>query len=127
VPRRKGIVIPTLNRLPTFCLIAALSLPWSPSTEAEPSHAAKNLSLAQAERNAVELKQGMSAGDVQKLLGKPRRTTLKSNALGANAQGSLQWTYSWTGASSSGGSLRVDFSAKAPDEWYVSSWDWATY
>lgn len=116
-----------MNRLPAFFLAATLSLPCGLSAAAEPSRADKTQSLAQAERNSVGLKQGMSSGDVQKLLGKPRRTALKSDGTGANAQRSLQWTYSWSGTSSSGGSLRVDFSAKTPDDWTVTSWDWATY
>jgi hypothetical protein len=120
-----------MSRMPALfplILIATLSLPWSSSARAEPPRAAETLTFAQVERNAVALKQGMSATDVQKLLGKPRRTGLKNNGAG-NAPGSLQWTYSWTGTSSSSaaGSLRVDFSAKAPEDWYVTSWEWGTY
>jgi hypothetical protein len=67
----------------------------------------------------------MSIEDVQTLLGKPRRTALKSS--GSGQQGTLQWTYSWTGSSSSPGSLRVDFVSKMPNAWYVNSWEWANY
>jgi hypothetical protein len=118
-----------MNHSPAFLLIAALSLPGIPSAQAEPSRAVETLSYAQVERNAVALKQGMSAPDVQKLLGKPRRTGLKSNGGAANLPGSLQWTYSWTGngSSSATGALRVEFSARAPEDWYVTSWEWATY
>jgi len=114
---------------PALFLFAALSLAWTPPVQAEPPRAGESLSLAQVERNAVGLKQGMSAAEVQKLLGKPRRTGLKNNGTPANSPGSLQWTYSWTGNSSSSatGSLRVDFSAKAPEDWYVTSWEWGTY
>jgi len=114
---------------PALFLFAALSLAWTPPVQAEPPRAGESLSLAQVERNAVGLKQGMSAAEVQKLLGKPRRTGLKNNGGAANSSGSLQWTYSWTGNSSSSatGSLRVDFSAKAPEDWYVTSWEWGTY
>ena len=59
-------------------------------------------SQAQAERNAVELKQGMKLEEVEKLLGKPKRTALKSTAsfatgssAGELSQGTLQWTYVW--------------------------------
>ena len=76
---------------------------------------------------AVDLKQGMSAEEVQRLLGKPRRTALRNNGISANAtsQGILQWTYTWTGPSQ--GTLHVEFAAKTPEEWYVNSWEWATY
>ena len=77
---------------------------------------------------AADLKQGMSIDDVQGLLGKPRRTALKNNSGGsAGAQGTLQWTYNWTGSSSSPGNLRVDFVSKTPNAWYVNSWEWANY
>jgi len=116
-----------MNRVPAFLLIAALSLPGIRSVQAEPSRPSGNLTLAQAERNSIELKQGMSAEEVQKLLGKPRRTGLKNNGIAANSPGSLQWTYSWSGSTSPAGSLRVDFSAKTAQDWYVTSWEWATY
>jgi hypothetical protein len=84
------------------------------------------LSLAQTERSAVDLKQGMSAEEVQKLLGKPRRTALTSPGSYPNttSQGILQWSYSWTG---SRGKLNIDFVAKAPDQWYVNNWEWTIY
>ena len=47
---------------------------------AQASRPGANPSLAQAERNAVELKQGMTLEEVQKLLGKPKRTALRSSA-----------------------------------------------
>jgi outer membrane protein assembly factor BamE (lipoprotein component of BamABCDE complex) len=73
----------------------------------------------------VDLKQGMSAEEVQRLLGKPRRTALKSGS--TSTQGTLQWTYLWAGASSSQGILQVEFAAKAPQAWYVDSWEWRSY
>ena len=119
-----------MTRLPTLVVLAALlpSLPWISPAAAQTPRPATNLSLAQAERNAVDLKQGMSAEDVQKLLGKPRRTALKNNGGSPNApwQGTLHWSYTWTGASSQA-SLHVEFAAKTPEEWYVNSWEWATY
>jgi hypothetical protein len=71
----------------------------------------------------------MSAEEVQKLLGAPRRTALKTNGNAATTpwQGTLQWTYSWPGAASSQGSLNVVFAATAPDKWYVNSWEWSSY
>jgi hypothetical protein len=122
-----------MRRLPTLVFLAALliSLAWILPAGAQPTDPAAKLSLAQAERMATELKQGMSVEEVQKLLGKPRRTALRNNGVSANApwQGTLQWTYTWTGpdSSSSVGSLHVVFAAKTPEEWYVNSWDWATY
>lgn len=86
------------------------------------------LSLAQAEKVAVDLKQGMSAEEVQTLLGKPQRTALKSNGGSAStpSQGTLQWMYSWTGPSAPG-NLHIEFVAKTADQWYVNSWEWAAY
>jgi hypothetical protein len=119
-----------MRRLPTLLFLAALlpSLAWTPAS-AQASRPAANVSLAQAERNAVELKQGMSLEQVQTLLGKPRRTALKSNgsfSTSAPSQGTLQWTYTWTGSSSQA-SLHIQFASKTPEEWYVNSWEWGTY
>jgi len=119
-----------MTRLAALLFLAALpSLAWSPCTAAQASRPAAPLSAAQAERNAVELKQGMSLEEVQTLLGKPRRTALKANAssTAAPGQGTLQWTYSWPGASSSQGSLNVVFGAAAPEKWVVNSWEWSSY
>jgi|SRR5688572_4498717 len=117
-----------MRSLPTLLVLAALAPPlaWLPPAAAQGS---APQSLAQAERNAVNLRQGMSLEEVQKLLGKPRRTALKTNGLAASdaPQGMLQWSYSWAGASSSQGSLQVVFAAKAREEWFVTSWEWATY
>jgi hypothetical protein len=86
------------------------------------------MNLAQAERVAGDLKQGMTVDEVQKLLGKPRRTALKSDGglPGLPSKGSLQWTYNWTSASAQG-NLRVDFLSKSPEEWYVNGWEWVAY
>jgi hypothetical protein len=82
-----------------------------------------------SERNAIELKQGMALNEVQRLLGKPRRTALKDTGGSgpSPSQGSLQWTYVWPSASSSDNVLRVEFAAKAPAEWYVNSWEWTSF
>lgn len=91
------------------------------------AQATATLSPAQAERKSVDLRQGMSSEEVEKLPGKPRRTALKSNsssAAAAQSQGSLQWTYSWPGTAFTQGSLHVVFAAKAPEQWSVNSWEW---
>jgi hypothetical protein len=116
-----------MTRLPTLLFLAALlpplvSIAPASAQPARPAATAATLTLAQAERNAVELKQGMSAEEVQKLLGKPRRTALKNNS----SSGTLQWSYLWTGASTQG-NLHVEFASKTPQEWYVNSWEWASY
>jgi hypothetical protein len=103
-------------------------LPWVPLAGAQSSRPAAGLSVAQAERNAVELKQGMSAEEVERLLGKPRRTALKSDDSSASApsQGTLQWTYSWS-STSTAANLNVRFAAKTAEAWFVNSWEWASY
>jgi hypothetical protein len=116
-----------MKRIALVLALAALpSLLWISTAYAQSVRAAAALSLTQTERVAVDLKQGMSAEEVQKLLGQPRRTTLKSAGSypGMASQGTLQWTYSWTGSQ---GNLRIDFAAKAPDQWYINSWEWTTY
>jgi hypothetical protein len=114
-----------MKHLPILVLLAAL-LPSPALAEG----AAPN--RAQAERNAVELKQGMTPDEVRELLGKPRRTALRGNGGSASAasQGTLQWTYVWTGStasSSSERSLQIEFAAKAADQWSVNSWGWSSY
>lgn len=120
-----------MRHLPTLLFLTALltSLAWSSPALAQTSRPAATQSLAQAERSAVELKQGMSAEEVQKLLGKPRRTTLKNIGRSASEpwQGTLHWTYTWTGPSASEGHLQVVFAAKTPEQWHVDSWEWSSY
>ena len=122
--------LPTLV-LPRLLLFAAL-LPcaWISSAQDQSSRPAADLTLAQGERMASDLKYGMSADDVRKLLGKPRRTALRNNGVSATAtpwQGTLRWTYSWPGSSFQGTSLQIEFAAKTPEEWYVNSWEWGSY
>jgi hypothetical protein len=74
----------------------------------------------------------MTADEVQKLLGKPRRTALKSDGYSPNAlsKGTLQWSYSWGSTSGQGGTqgnLRVEFVSKAQEAWCVNSWEWVNY
>jgi hypothetical protein len=97
---------------------------------ATPPRAGTHPGLAQAERNAVDLKQGMPLEAVEKLLGKPKRTALRntgSSAAGSSAgepwQSTLQWTYVWSPERV----LHVVFAGKTPEQWYVNSWDWSTY
>jgi hypothetical protein len=120
-----------MRLLPTVVVVAALlpSLAWISPTRAQAPRPAPALSLAQAERNAVDLKQGMSADEVQKLLGKPRRTALKNTGSASSQpwQGTLHWTYSWGGALAAEGNLQVVFAAKEPEKWYVDSWQWGSY
>jgi hypothetical protein len=113
-------LILSLAMLPSFL--------WLSPVRAQSVRPVAVLSLAQAERVAVDLKQGMSAEEVEKLLGKPQRTALKGNggSLSTPSQGTLQWTYSWTG-SSAPGNLHIEFGAKTPDQWYVNGWEWGTY
>jgi hypothetical protein len=114
----------------TALLLALATLPtflWVSPSNAQAPHPAAVLTLAQVEQVAVDLRQGMSAEEVHKLLGQPRRTALKSDGgalSNAPSLGTLQWTYSW---SASQGNLRIDFVAKAPDQWYVRNWEWANY
>lgn len=90
---------------------------------AQSTRAAASPSLANVEPASVDLKQGMSLEEVEKLLGKPRPTSLKNGGAGL---ATLQWTYGWAAASAQS-SLRVDFGAKAPEQWSVSGWEWGSY
>lgn len=86
------------------------------------------LSLAQFERQAVGLKQGMTPDEVEKLLGRPKRTALRNSGGGReSSQGSLEWTYAWRNASDSERSLQVVFMNKTPDQWLVNTWGWSGY
>jgi|SRR5690348_8296783 hypothetical protein len=80
----------------------------------------------QAERNAIELRQGMTLESVQTLLGKPARTALKHRNARPDEQGSLEWTYTF-GGKYSRRVLQVVFAANAPGQWTVESWDWPGY
>jgi hypothetical protein len=111
-----------------FLTVLATSLPFSSTANAESTRTDGSLSLAQGERMAADLKQGMSLDEVQKLLGKPSQTALKSDANATNvpSKGTLQWIYAFGGASAQR-SLRVEFAAKSLEDWYVNSWEWTTY
>ena len=116
-----------MKYLVTVLLLGAL-LPWVSPVAAQSSRPAAGLSVAQAERNAVDLKYGMSAEEVERLLGKPRRTALKSNGGSSSppSQGTLRWTYNWTSGTAPA-ILHVDFAAKTPDAWLVNSWEWQSF
>lgn len=114
-------------RLVAFALVAAL-----PAAALAQAASGATRSIAQAERNAVDLRQGMTLEEVQQLLGKPRRTSLLANTgyAGTSGQGTLQWTYVWSGAafsSSEERSLQIDFAAKAADQWIVNGWNWSRF
>jgi hypothetical protein len=117
-----------MKHLSTLVFLAALfaSPTWAAPAGAEPLRSPENLTFGDAERRAVDLRQGMSIEDVQALLGKPRRTMLKNNGGSGSPQGTLQWTYNWAG-SSPPASLRVDFASKTANTWYVNSWEWSNY
>jgi hypothetical protein len=90
----------------------------------------KGLQVPQAERRAIELRQGMTVQEVEKLLGKPRRTALKAEGYaGARdaSPGTLHWTYAWAGGPQPDRLLQVVFATKGTEGWLVSSWDWAGY
>ena len=114
-----------------FLAAFGASLGGLPPAGAQASRAGAQASIAQAERDAVDLKQGMTLEEVEKLLGKPARTALRndgSSAAGSTArepwQGTLQWwTYVWAPE----GTLHVLFAAKTPEQWHVDSWVWSTY
>ena len=110
-----------------WLLLVALLTPLAAVAPAS-AQAPRN-AIGQSERNAVDLKQGMSLAEVQTLLGKPRRTALRdsSGSSSAPSNGSLKWTYVWPGPTSSDKVLNVEFVAKQPAEWYVNSWDWSNY
>jgi len=129
---KHGTGLPTGNsRMKRIALILASSLLppilWISCAHAQGVPAAAATSMAQTERAAVRLKQGMSAEEVQELIGQPRRTALKTvgGASSATSPGTLQWTYSWTDSQAN---LRIDFLAKNPDHhWYVNNWEWTNY
>ena len=123
-----------MRRLPTLFFLAVFlpAFAWLVPARAEGSAPGAAPSRAQAERNAVDLKQGMTPDEVQLLLGKPRRTALRGNGGSPSSpyQGTLQWTYVWTGSapsSSSERSLNIEFAAKAADQWSVNAWGWNNY
>jgi hypothetical protein len=128
-PRRsdRPLIRPTLTVLILAAALMASPVWIGPATAQNPRPVA--LSFAQAERNAIHLRQGMSVEEVQKLLGTPRRTALKSSRGFASepSQGTLHWTYAWPGGDSSQASLSVVFAATGAERWYVSSWEWSSY
>jgi len=111
-----------MRPLPALILFAASSLATIPPAGAQTSRPGATPGIAQAERNAVDLKQGMRLEEVQKLLGKPKRTALKNTgAAGEPWQGTLQWTYSWGPERT----LQVVFGTKTPEQWSVNAWEWS--
>ena len=113
-----------MRRAAALFLLAALALAQGASAQQARSDVV--LSLPQAERSAVELRRGMSADDVRKLLGKPKRTGLKDGLSSAASQGALQWIYVWNGAGGPS-TLHIDFVSDSPEQWHVRGWEWAAY
>jgi len=122
--------------VPKLVLVAVLAAPalWLPSALAQRTAAGASAVRTQGERNAVELKQGMTLDEVQQLLGKPVRTALRGGGGSGSSpsQGSLQWTYVWSSAASSSGSssersLNIEFAARTAEQWAVVGWGWSTY
>lgn len=107
-----------IDRLGRGCLVVALAGALAPPAIAQAAP-------ARLERNAIELRQGMTLETVQKLLGKPKRTALKHGNVSATepSPGTLEWTYTFGGEYSQR-VLQVVFAAKRPEEWIVESWDW---
>lgn len=109
--------------------ITGVCLACTTPARAERPDGRTNMTLGNAERQAIALKQGMSSEDVERLLGKPKRTSLKQASRGSAdaSQGSLQWTYTWRDTSERGDTLQVVFTRKAAGDWLVESWEWNPY
>ena len=99
---------------------------WASHAGAQGTRAAAGGSRAAAEREAVNLKRGMTLEEVQKLLGKPWRTALSGGG-GPDGAGTLRWTYNWDSSSGSERKLNIDFSAKTAEQWAVNGWSWSSY
>jgi hypothetical protein len=124
---KRVIAKPSLTVMVLAAALMASPIGIGPAT-AQNARPAAALSFAQAERKSIDLRQGMSLEEVQRLLGTPRRTALKSSGgfASASSQGTLHWTYAWPGAVSQP-SLSVVFAATGPEKWYVNSWEWSSY
>ena len=113
-----------MRSLPLALLLAGALA--APSLALAQTRVSADATLVQAERMAAGLRQGMPLEDVRKLLGDPKRTAMRSE--GSNTtdatRSTLQWTYTWAGPGGEG-TLRVEFGAKVPDKWHVTSWLWA--
>ena len=119
-------------RRPHLQLLSSIvaGLVCSTAIAAQPAPSKERLTLGQAERLAIDLQQGMALQEVERLLGKPKRTALRtlgySGPVGSS-QDTLQWTYSWSAPAQSDRTLQVVFAGKSPDGWLVHSWDWNGY
>jgi len=119
----------TVRRLPPATVVAlALLLAVTAGTVrvfGQDAASDNGLTVAQAEKLAANLRQGMTVDDVQKLLGKPQQTALQSDGAAPNlaSKGTLQWSYLWSGTGNRA-RLRVDFTAQPLEAYHVSSWQW---
>jgi preprotein translocase subunit Sec61beta len=120
------------NVKPKLILLAALAAAALAATAPSPAQTRdgkSHMTLLNAERQSIELTQGMSAEEVERLLGKPKRTALKQGpaASADPSPGSLQWNYTWTDTSQRDSSLQVVFTRKPAGQWLVESWGWNAY
>jgi hypothetical protein len=110
-----------------FCALLGTATFAAPGAAQEPPTDVK-LSLAQAENQANGLRQGMTVDEVQKLLGKPVQTSLKSDSHAriTPSKGTLQWSYAW-GEAANRAHLRVEFTAEDLESYRVTGWQWTSY
>ena len=102
----------------------------STAMAAQPAPPKERLTFGQAERLAVDLHQGMTLQEVERLLGKPKRTSLRAlgySAPGGSSQDTLQWIYHWSSPAQTDRTLQVVFAGKSSDGWSVHSWEWTGY
>ena len=109
-----------LTALTAACLATAVPV------IAQRSDARPGMTLVKAERQSIELKQGMNPEEVERLLGKPKRTALKQgSSISVDApQGSLEWSYVWADTTQRDSTLQVVFSRKPSAPGLVESWSW---
>lgn len=118
----------TGSRLLLLIALTIAGLATTVPAIAQRSEARSTMTFVKAERQSIELRQGMTSEDVERLLGKPKRTALKQGfaASADAAQGSLQWTYMWADTSQRDDTLQVVFTRKS-GQWLVESWGWNAY
>src|SRR5689334_13221518 len=96
------------------------------SAAGQSAHSATSLSFAGFERRTVNLKPGMTREEVEKLLGKPRRTSLRAASY-RGSEDRLEWTYPWPNRADPERTFQVVFSSTLPGQWLVSTWQWSGY
>ena len=68
----------------------------------------------------------MTREEVEKLLGKPRRTSLRAASY-RGSEDRLEWTYPWPNRADPERTFQVVFSSTLPGQWLVSTWQWSGY